>query len=224
MGKAALDLPDPMQSPPPGTQTSTDDLLAQLAGEEIDRLLSEADGSEPAPAAAKPAPTPLEFPPDPTSAAPAGNGAVNIDPGAPAPPLPELDVTAELDELFSSAIAKDKTADEAAGASDATAVARGPVASPEDLPAGTTAAERAGLSTPVADTAKAEGAADAAAHPLADVADLNRPLPAYLRPLEWLNAPLASSPPSIRDLIGKAAIITLFNAAAILVYVMLFRR
>jgi hypothetical protein len=42
--------------------------------------------------------------------------------------------------------------------------------------------------------------------------------------LEWLNAPLAASSPSVRDLIGKAAIITLFNAAAILVYVMLFRR
>ncbi len=41
MGKAAVDLPDPMQQPPPAGRTSTDDLLAQLAGEEIDRLLAE---------------------------------------------------------------------------------------------------------------------------------------------------------------------------------------
>lgn len=43
MGQAALDLPDSLE-PPPATAASTDDLLAQLASEEIDRLLAEADG------------------------------------------------------------------------------------------------------------------------------------------------------------------------------------
>jgi len=47
MGKAALDLPDPLQSPPEGPKASTDELLAQLAGDEIDRLLAEAEAVEP---------------------------------------------------------------------------------------------------------------------------------------------------------------------------------
>ena len=37
MGKAALDLPDPLQAAPGEARTSADDLLAQLAGDEIDR-------------------------------------------------------------------------------------------------------------------------------------------------------------------------------------------
>src|SRR5436305_15141873 len=52
MGQATLELPDPMEelSPPSGVATTNaDDLLAQLAGEEVDRLLREADVSrEPA--------------------------------------------------------------------------------------------------------------------------------------------------------------------------------
>ena len=51
MGQAVADLPDPL-SAAPVSSASTDDLLAQLAGEEIERLLAEAD--EP-PASSKPA-------------------------------------------------------------------------------------------------------------------------------------------------------------------------
>lgn len=47
MGQAAVDLPDSL-SPPPASAASTDDLLAQMAGEEIDRLLAEQDGERPA--------------------------------------------------------------------------------------------------------------------------------------------------------------------------------
>ena len=47
MGQATIDLPDPTQLPPdgaaPAAANSADDLLSQLAGDEIDRLLAEAD-------------------------------------------------------------------------------------------------------------------------------------------------------------------------------------
>ena len=47
MGQAAVDLPDPLDTPPqPDASTGaagTDELLSQLAGEEIDRLLADAD-------------------------------------------------------------------------------------------------------------------------------------------------------------------------------------
>ena len=59
MGQAVVDLPDPLDMPPPASMSGTDDLLAQLAGDEIDRLLAETDTERPAPAApegAAPAP------------------------------------------------------------------------------------------------------------------------------------------------------------------------
>jgi hypothetical protein len=46
----------------------------------------------------------------------------------------------------------------------------------------------------------------------------------YLKPLVWLNAPLLMLPEPIRDAIGKIALLTLFNAVALLGYVLMFRR
>src|SRR5687768_10515368 len=44
MGQAAVDLPDPLESAAaPAAPEGADDLLAQLAGDEIDRLLAEAE-------------------------------------------------------------------------------------------------------------------------------------------------------------------------------------
>lgn len=46
----------------------------------------------------------------------------------------------------------------------------------------------------------------------------------WLLPLVWLNAPLAGAPQSLRQTIGKLAVLTLLNATAALVYVLLIRR
>src|SRR5690242_14673870 len=43
MGKATVDLPDPLDKASAGGADSADDLLSQLAGDEIDRLLSQAE-------------------------------------------------------------------------------------------------------------------------------------------------------------------------------------
>lgn len=45
MARTAVDLPDPQPTPADGGANNADDLLAQLAGEEVDRLLSEAEGA-----------------------------------------------------------------------------------------------------------------------------------------------------------------------------------
>jgi hypothetical protein len=102
----------------------------------------------------------------------------------------------ELDALFSAAVARD-LADEA------------------DL-AARTAAERASL------TGQAAPAPSGTAAKVPVPAEDSR-LPLVLRPLEWINAPLESLPESVRDVIGKIAIVTLINAAAVIAYVMLFR-
>ena len=87
------------------------------------------------------------------------------------------------------------------------------------------AAERAGLNASPGDSAAGSATAIKAAAPVAQVREVDdQPLPAYLKPLEWINAPLEACPSALRDFIGKAAIITLVNAAAILLYVLLFRR
>jgi hypothetical protein len=46
MGEATVDLPNPTEKPPLGAAPSTDELLSRLAGDEIDRLLAEAELGE----------------------------------------------------------------------------------------------------------------------------------------------------------------------------------
>ena len=191
MGKAALDLPDPLQSPPEGAKASTDELLAQLAGDEIDRLLAEAEAVEPR---ASRAPFHVAPPTSPESAA-------EPEPAPPTPEMPgaptstELEVAAEMDALFSAATAKDLAAAEAE----------------------MSAAERDGLKTPA-------GVAESVAAPAPAAEADDAPLPLYLRPLEWLSAPLMILPETVRDIVGKIAIVTLLNAAVILAYVLIVRR
>ena len=45
-----------------------------------------------------------------------------------------------------------------------------------------------------------------------------------LRPLEWLNAPLAACSDTVREALGKVALMTLVNALAILLYVLFLRK
>jgi len=212
MAKAGVELPDPLLSPADAAPplTSTDDLLAQLAGEEIDRLLAEVDdqgGSgapAPAPVTAGPrsnvAPSrPIEFSGTPDSEPPAPSELPKFD-DAEAPAAvaavaaaAEPDVTAELDAFFKTAVKAPEPVAQ-----------RTPLSHPQagyasaDL-AETSAAERAGLNAPVSragPSAATNPPADAATTfkekavgPAAEAAD-DGPLPLYLKPLEWINAPL----------------------------------
>jgi hypothetical protein len=121
MGQATVDLPDPLEAPPPSSLSGTDDLLAQLAGDEIDRLLAEADLEQKAPATkgeapSDPAATPAReassaTPAVTTHAAPVApvEAAAKREPAAPAAPAPaptnDVAATAvggdELDDLLS---------------------------------------------------------------------------------------------------------------------------
>jgi hypothetical protein len=108
MGKAALDLPDTLKPAPAAKGTavpSADDLLSQLAGSEIDRLLAEADVERTgAPASAEKdpaAPPPWQPPAIPEielQASPLAQIAIEN----PIAPLtsPQDEVSAELDALF----------------------------------------------------------------------------------------------------------------------------
>ncbi len=83
MGQPAVDLPDPLEAAGAETAQNADDLLAQLAGDEIDRLLAEADSE--ATGAAWPGPASAPNEPDPADPLPADAQAVDalsIDPQA----------------------------------------------------------------------------------------------------------------------------------------------
>lgn len=300
MGQATVDLPDPLEQPPAASPANTDDLLAQLAGDEIDRLLAEADADAPAPAAAAvPAPEP-EAPADPPATAtvavlippapvePPGGATVAIPPAAPvveaaqaAPAIPDLGAAAgtdvgnavqsQLDDLLQEitagttpssptpssaaapapaaiespgsappamelsaaakavdqeiasaapAVLKDLEAELEAVAPAGSATASAP-AEPVNADAMTSAGERRGLGASTEDSSTSgavvnQDEVDALLEP--------ESLPIYLKPLEWLNAPFDLLPDAVRDVIGKVALLTLFNAVAVLLYVFLIRK
>ena len=71
-----------------------------------------------------------------------------------------------------------------------------------------------------------EAAPAARAPSLADALmdDGERPLPIYLMPLVWINAPLDAYPMMLRQLLGRVGLVTLVNALAVLTYVLFFRK
>jgi len=270
MSSSNADLPDPLEESPDTTGPSADDLLAQMADEEIDRLLDEAElerppvvsKDEPAVAAA----TPVEQAATAEEAQPAAAARPAVDPVASRAAAHALDeeTAAAIDDLLEkNAVAE--AAAEAAGAAQATPAPQSRASvvhesksaevarrlddlfmapSESEPPAPTTAAaaaKAARTAAPVdpADqtgalerqvlTAEVLSAADGAletAEPKTAAADdeEDQRLPWYLRPLEWINAPVARCSQSARDLIGKAAIMTLVNALLVLIYVLFIRR
>jgi hypothetical protein len=250
MGQATVDLPDPM-GPPPATAGGTDELLAQLAGEEIDRLLAEADaeqaaGEKPGENAA------LRANPACGIASPAVPGAPSR--GASLAEAADAELSAQLDNLFADLTvnAPDSPLLSAAPVEPTTPPPASPPAiSADDLIASTVAPTQPPIAVQSQSNA-ASDSADALIHPVEEelretealergaraapadapedstlaalAAEETRPLPLFLRPLEWINAPLDAFPESVRNLVGKVAILTTINALSILAYVFFFRR
>jgi len=50
------------------------------------------------------------------------------------------------------------------------------------------------------------------------------PMPILVRILEWINSPLSGFSERVREALGKVAIVTMLNATAVLVYVLMFRK
>jgi hypothetical protein len=202
MGQAALDLPDPLETPAVNP-ASTDDLLAQMAGQEIERLLSAADEGDAA-AMAEPAASP------PVAPKLEQSKSVVAEP-KPATAEPAAAATAhDLDAIFSQL--------------------EGPAAGAQPPKKTETGSHTADSSPSVADALAEEMAEDAALHAkssnslsAADSA-ANAKEPLVLRLLAWLSSPLDSCSDRVRDAIGKVAILTTVNALSVLAYVLLFRR
>lgn len=209
---------------------STDELLSQLAGNEIDRLLAEAD--------AKPAPAELSR----------TNMDVAPPPAAP-PPAEEASLSRQIDEIFvelEKGQSKEAPARaeplaqgaeraallEAAGfdAPGAAAAAPGDSQDPvhDAQPQGDERSEllrAAGFQSAdqLADAVDSQSLASGGADSLQDLEECES-LPIYLKPLAWINAPLVKVSPSTRQVMGKLGILTMVNALAVLAYVVFFRK
>lgn len=227
------DLPDPLEEPPTTAGGNADDLVAQLADEAIDKLIADADrGEAPPPAepvvAPKPEPAPIET--APVDTAPVDTATVGAPPADEAASAPLQD---QLDTLFNQlkddSVAPVEAAPEPAPAEPAPATPGTPIAMPPpvDVPA-----DIAGLPT----GASPDSAQDPNVTPtmqsdvraLLDDAVHNAPradVPSFIvRPLEWINAPFANLSDDTRDTLGQIAVVTLINALAVILYVILFRR
>jgi hypothetical protein len=114
---------------------------------------------------------------------------------------------AEIDRLLSAA--------------DATTGASAPPASADSHEMETSSAERSALQD-VSAAVEVQTRADD--NSVQSRTAMDTKLPLYLKPLQWINAPLMPFPAAVREAIGKIAILTLFNAIAVILYVLIFRR
>ncbi|HEY8666693.1 MAG TPA: hypothetical protein VIL86_08520 [Tepidisphaeraceae bacterium] len=319
MAQATVDLPDPLDQPAMATSAGADDLLSQLAGDEIDRMLAEADvesgegeaGSDAAGGRTSSEINPTQDP-NPNVGASVETVAASAESVAARASDAESSVSAELDQLFAEMTEQDRENpvgnEQAAPGESAAVSASAPPAAvksapePASISAQATPAEKSGSDSAELDAlfneltkegdatagrgavspappgtsdaqpspqqvdreiasaagalqeqlaqaadddstshaerealvekseATAAAATTDAAEDAAEVLEYAAPeeeqsaLPMYLKPLEWLNAPLAACPESVREAIGKVAILTLLNGAGLLAYVLIFRR
>lgn len=194
-GAAPETLPDPNE-PASATAASADDLLAQLAGEEIDRLLAETEDGAAPPAS----PTAV---PEPVADAPAVEPAVNAASAS-------INTVEQMGDQLDQLLKEIETPKPA------------PPEAPAEAPAETTTIAQLGAATTNSEVSALIGEQVGAS--VDDVLDDGSPLPIYVRALELFNAPFAALPTGLREFLGKVAILTMFNSIAVLVYVLIFRR
>jgi hypothetical protein len=203
MGQAAIDLPDPL-NPPPAAESAvnTDDLLAQMAGEEIDRLLAE---------------TEVERPAKPGSPVAARDAVPSPSPqSTPAAPQAETKVS-EADALKGVLGGIAPASD--AGPDPVAKLAAPPQASPDVKSTAELLDEEL-----AADEARAAlNAAKFQDKPESATSEPASAVPFPLNVLAWISTPLDACPDHVREAIGKIAIITLVNAVAVLFYVLFLR-
>ncbi len=224
MGQAIVDPPESPQNPKPATAASADDLLAQLAGDEIDRLLAESEGQTPAKDVAAPA--------DAVATAAAAPAPISADSGPVAESVgfDSAHSAAEIDALLAGAEAEAeaKPAPEPEPKLETVAV-------PTHVDTELVKPSKPAVVSAAAEVLKeieqndAERAALRGTQMKADSSPMlifqgTKPLPLIFRPLEWLSAPLDACPDVVREAIGKIAIVTLVNAFAVMAYVLIFRR
>lgn len=231
MGQATADLPNSTEAPAEPTGNA-DELLSQLAGEEIDRLLAEADAHPSAEAEAV--------------VAPAVNASTTTT-----EPLPPADPSDPTIREMAAPVTPDELDKELAETSAARAANADPfdaqvnqlfneLKEPEEKPPAPAAADVPPVKPLVAQDVSASAAIAAELEESAlERAALQRSAatgatpakphvevkPSILvRLLEIINLPVNAIPDSVRDTLGRVAILTSMNSLGVLLYMILFRK
>jgi hypothetical protein len=186
---AKLDLPDPLNSTPDHTPQlsldNADDLISQLAGEEIDRLIGPDEQWQPRAPSREP---------------------IAISRPVASEQKPVEDLAAELDQLF-----------------DEIRTQQAPPPRPE---IDTSDPEPITLPEPVLAMRKFEEIDDrdlVGRRSLLDPIE-DPPLPKVLRPLAWLNAPVAQLQGKSRLAINAVSLLSFVGSVAAFVYVLILRK
>lgn len=207
MAQGTLDLTD-TPTAVSAAAPSADDLLARMAGDEIDRLLAEADLQESAPAGGDN---------QVAGELPSVAEAEPVDGGA-APP----DESTEIAVAVAADPAPVSKADEALTALPTESPAGEMTEPPEpDAPVG---AQLQDLFAKLDEAESAPSAAEGSTGAGAASGPTGRWVRLALGPLEWINAPLAGYSDRVRAGLGWTALLTLANATGVLLYVLLVRR
>ncbi len=176
MVQPALDLPDPINSPDSLPQNGADDLLTQLAGDQINRMLSDSDAQP-------------------------RDGSDTV------PPPVVVTVAEQLNSFFDE-------------------IEKGPPPAPEPsvLPA---------LEDEVEENLVTRHEYFELTAPHSEMVDLipinaeldesDRSNSAFVRMLEWLNAPLKAMPNWVRTLVGVLGIVLMLGAISVIGYVVILR-
>jgi hypothetical protein len=216
MGKSATDLTEPLHAVGPvgsvtGGAAAADEIISQMADEQIDRLMA-AEGAQPAPEAEVPA----------TAAERATSPAQSESPAA--------QIMAAAAAVMGSAVAAPE-AKPVMAQGEFTSVAQAEPPSPGSAEAAQLMEVSAARDTIVEDLKHAaESVAGrgtvrgAAAAPRMPSQRQSSPPQWVVSMLELLNAPMRGCSEDLRQGIGKIALLTVFNAAAVLIYVLIFRR
>jgi hypothetical protein len=181
----------------PPADGHADDLLSELAGAEIDRMLAAAD-VEPDPV----------IPPPPAVAPP-----VEIPPAV----VAEVAVPAPVGPIETAKVETSKV--EAAPEPGAPAP---PPAATEPTSARVANADLAAVLAEAAADRKPSGELDLGT-PIGGGRLTDWLTSLLVRPLALLNAPLEVLPDTVRDMVGKVAVVTLVNSIAVITYVVIFR-
>lgn len=206
MGTASAELRAATEAPTANGPGGADDLLSQMAGEEIKRLLAHSELEANSDAVLP------QLMPDPL---------LEIMDLLPEPPMPAI-TAKELDEVFVGQVAmpsRDMVRDARDDAISADGVS--------DLLGSLSAVDDGEEDDDGEQVAARERAA--LVEPPTEIPEI-RPEPRAgtssvwaTRLLDWITLPLDPFPDRVREIIGKIAIVTLINAVVVLVYLKVFR-
>lgn len=217
---ADADAPAPLPPPPPPGPRPQGEIPAEGVMPVQDVVPGDGAASAPTATAVPPADAPPPASADSAVQAQLDTLFAELTTRSPAPPAVATPAAPEIESTASSAPADPLAAGEV---TDSPLPEAGEISALEAELRETLASNAAAASVVAAPTAT-----PVADEPAEGDAPLRRrrtgPVALLLKPLEWINAPLAAARPEVRETLGKVAIVTAFNAVVVIAYVYFFRR